>query len=81
LKKTFKSPIEFYRLLKKIDNEDKKANLIDCMIYLAENKMDFNDDTILDLLESKNFRKIKKELKSIKKIRKNTNNSIINFYS
>lgn len=67
--------------MQKIDDEDKKANLIDVMIYLAENNIDLSDRSIIFHLEPQNFLKIKKELKSIRKIRKNTNYSIINFYS
>jgi len=51
------------------------------MIYLAENNLNLNEETICFYLEPENFKKIKKDLKSIKKIRKNTNLSIINFYS
>lgn len=63
------------------DDEEKKAILIDVMTYLAENNMDLSEENILYYLEKQNFRAIKKELKSIKKIRKNTNSCIINFYS
>ncbi len=51
------------------------------MIYLAENNMNLNEQTIMYYLAPENFRNIKKDLKSIKKIRKNTNIAILNFYS
>ena len=58
-----------------------KVNLLDTMIYLAENNKDFSEENILFYTQPDNFFKIRKELKSIKKIRKNTNSAIINFYS
>ncbi len=81
LHKAFKSPIQFHRLLNKIKDEDQRANLIDCVVYMADNNTEITDENIIHHLHPINFSKIKKNLKSIRKIRKNTNNSIIKFFS
>jgi hypothetical protein len=51
------------------------------MIYLSENDIEITHYNVIKYLQTNIFSKLKKDLKSIKKIRKNINEAIINFYS
>jgi hypothetical protein len=72
--------LNLFLLLSKIAEDETKENLITAASYLLENNIELNESNLLHYANPENYKKIQKELKSIKKIRKNTNTSIINFY-
>ena len=80
MSKAFSTPMDFYNLLKKLDEEEKK-NVIDIMVYLSENSIELTHENIILYLKPNIFSKLKKDLKGIKKVRKNINEAIISFYS
>jgi hypothetical protein len=72
--------MNLYLLLNKIEDDETKENLIVAASYIIENGVELNEVNLLHYAQPKNFKSIQKEIKSIKKIRKATNTSIIKFY-
>jgi hypothetical protein len=72
--------MNLYLLLNKIEDEDTKENIIVAASYILENNVPLNEANLLYYAEPKKFKTIQKEIKSIKKLRKNTNTSIIRYY-
>jgi ERCC4-type nuclease len=81
LRKVFKCPKFIFEIVSKIDCEETKENLITVASYLSENNLELTEDNIINYARPENFKFLKKEVKSVKKIRKTTNTSIISFYS
>jgi ERCC4-type nuclease len=81
LRKVFKTPKFIYCLLDNISCEETKENLINVASFLIESNLPLSEENLLHYSSPHNFKSIKKQIKSVKKIRKNTNSSIINFYN
>lgn len=81
LRKVFKCPKFIFELISKIECEETKENLITVASYLSENNLELTEENIIFYAGPENFRFLKKDVKSIKKIRKTTNTSIVSFYS
>jgi len=81
LRRVFKCPRYIWEILQSIEEDETKENLITAASYLVENKIPVTKENLIHYASVENFKSIKKDVKSVKKIRKNTNNSIISFYS
>lgn len=83
IRQAFKCPKLLYDILKKCDEDPTlvKENIINVASYLIENGCEINEVTLLKHIKEENLSKIKKGLKSAKKIRKTANEMIIQFYS
>ncbi len=81
LKNIFKCPRKLFEIMKQIDDPEMKENLIIAGSYLYESELDVDQESILLYANPENFKTLKKEIKSVKKIRKTTGDSILNFYS
>ncbi len=81
LRNVFKCPNGMFRIINKINQAETKENLFAAGSYLYENSFELDEESILLYAQPENFKTLKKEIKSVKKIRKNTNAAIISFYS
>lgn len=96
IRNVFKCPLYLYRVINRCNEEnvskEEMLNLINIANYLHENKVGsevnngnenankVNENEIVKYFKKEHFSKIKKGIKSVKKIRKDTVASIINFY-
>ena len=83
--KCFKTPITLYTAIKKCKDEgvskDNMQNFFTIANYLFENKKEINTENLLYYLNNnENFKKIKKGLKSVKKVKKSVVDQILSFY-
>ena len=83
--KCLKTPITLYTAIKKCKDEgvskDNMQNFFTIANYLFENKKEINTENLLYYLNNnENFKKIKKGLKSVKKVKKSVVDQILSFY-
>ncbi len=67
--------------MRKIEDEETKENLITAATYLLDNGIELDEKNLIYYATPENYRSIKKEVKSLKKLRKDTNTEIIRFYT
>lgn len=83
--KCFQFPLNLYKIVQRCKNEKIKKesmkNLISLASYLYEEGEKINEENIIFYLKNKqNYSKIKKGIKSVKKLRKDAIENIIKFY-
>ena len=83
--KCFQFPLNLYKIVQRCKNEKIKKesmkNLISLASYLYEEGEKINEENIIFYLKNKqNYSKIKKGIKSVKKVRKDAIENIINFF-
>lgn len=69
-----------YNLINSIKDPATQNNLINAASYLMDNLMEITEQRLLYYANPENYKEIEKSVRSVKKLRKHTNVSIVNFY-
>ncbi len=85
INKCFHVPLNLYNIIQRCKKEkiekEKMKHFISVANYLFEEGKDINEENLIFYLKNKkNFSKIKKGIKSVKKVRKDAIENIINFF-